>query len=123
MPAFHHSAARLLGVFYISFHIPSVGGRHIDQFHFLTPISRCVDYFNSSLPNQDLTVEAIRTYYPQPDFDPEEYVLKGQAFGNTGGGCMVGTAAFHLPSLDKTVWVNCSCEGVHCGIGRLDTCL
>lgn len=25
---------------------------------------------------------------------------------------MVGTAAFHLPSLDKTVWVNCSCEGV-----------
>ncbi|MCX4373317.1 MAG: hypothetical protein OSJ58_16155 [Dysosmobacter sp.] len=73
---------------------------------------RCVDYFNSSLPNQDLTVEAIRTYYPQPDFDPEEYVLKGQAFGNTGGGCMVGTAAFHLPSLDKTVWVNCSCEGV-----------
>ena len=57
-------------------------------------------------------MEAIRTYYPQPDFDPEEYVLKGQAFGNTGGGCMVGTAAFHLPSLDKTVWVNCSCEGV-----------
>ena len=72
----------------------------------------CINFNGSSLPDQDLTVEAIRTYDLQPDFDPEDYVATGQAYGNTGGGCMVGTMAFRLPSLDRSVWVNCSDEGV-----------
>ena len=72
----------------------------------------CINFNGSSLPDQDLTVEAIRTYDLQPDFDPEDYVATGQAYGNTGGGCMVGTMAFRLPSLDRSVWVNCNDERV-----------
>ena len=32
----------------------------------------CINFNGSSLPDQDLTVEAIRTYDLQPDFDPQQ---------------------------------------------------
>lgn len=40
----------------------------------------CINFNSSSLPDQDLTVEAIRAYDLQPDFDPEDYVATGQAY-------------------------------------------
>lgn len=47
----------------------------------------------------------------QPD-GPSRYEVRQKTYGNTGGGCMVGTLEAYLPELDKTVWVNCNDEGV-----------
>lgn len=73
---------------------------------------RCASFPDNSFSDQDLTVEDIRTHDLKPAFDPEEYVAKWQTYGDTGGGDMVGTASFYLPSLDKTVWINCNDEGI-----------
>lgn len=61
---------------------------------------------------QFLPLEAIREYDLIPDFEPLDYELRDQVYGNTGGGCMVGTVEIYLPSLNKTVWANCSEESV-----------
>ncbi|MDR2022800.1 MAG: hypothetical protein LBQ71_06005 [Hungatella sp.] len=45
-----------------------------------------------------------------PAFNPTEYEIKSRTYGNTGGGCMVGTLKVYIPEIDKTVWVNCSDE-------------
>ncbi len=57
-------------------------------------------------------VETINAFDLKPEFDPQECQAKTFAYGNTGGGCMVGTVSFYIPSLEKTVWVNCNDEGV-----------
>lgn len=59
-----------------------------------------------------VSLEEINQYHLVPEFDPTGFQMKSQAFGNTGGGCMVGAVSFYLPDLDKTVWVNCNDEGV-----------
>ena len=41
-----------------------------------------------------------------------DYEIIQRIYGDTGGGCMVGTLAVWLTGLDKTVWINCSNEGV-----------
>ena len=64
------------------------------------------------LPTQFVLAEDIALYDLQLDADHLEYELQTQAYGNTGGGCMVGTQSFFLLELDKTVWVNCDSEGV-----------
>lgn len=70
----------------------------------------CVAYPNDSLPDTSLSVECINQYDLTPDFGPKDYVVKDRIYGNTGGGCMVATVSCYLPSLDKTVWVNCGEE-------------
>jgi len=54
-----------------------------------------------------------------PAFDANGFEIKKQIYGNTGGHCMVGTVAFYLPDVDRTVWVNCDEESV--GIYSADT--
>jgi len=54
-----------------------------------------------------------------PAFDANGFEIKKQMYGNTGGHCMVGTVAFYLPDVDRTVWVNCNEESV--GIYSADT--
>lgn len=61
---------------------------------------------------QCLPLEAIKKYDLIPDFEPTAYELMDKVFGNTGGGCMVGTVKVRLPDLDKTVWANCDEGGV-----------
>ncbi len=63
-------------------------------------------------PTSFMLAEDIAQYDLQLDTDHLEYELQTQAYGNTGGGCMVGTQSFYLPELGKTVWVNCDGEGV-----------
>lgn len=72
----------------------------------------CVAYPNDSLPDTSLSVECINQYDLTPDFGPRDYVVKDRIYGNTGGGCMVATVSCFLPSLDKTVFVNCSEENL-----------
>ena len=71
-----------------------------------------IGWLDYDTPLQCLPLETIKGYDLIPDFEPSEYEIRYQCYGNTGGGCMVGTVAFYLPSLDKTVWVNCNEEGV-----------
>jgi len=66
----------------------------------------------NDLPTELVRAEDIAEYDLRLDADHLEHELRTQAYGNTGGGCMVGTQSFYLPSLDKTVWVNCNDEGV-----------
>ena len=40
------------------------------------------------------------------------YEITQRSYGNTGGGCMVGTLAVRLTELDKSIWVNCNEEGI-----------
>jgi len=47
-----------------------------------------------------------------PAFDPYNFQIKNQTYGNTGGNCMVGTTEFRLPIAGASVWVNCSNEAV-----------
>lgn len=72
----------------------------------------CVAYPNDHLPDVSLSVERINQYDLTPDFGPRDYVVKDRTYGDTGGGCMVATVSCYLPSLDKTVWVNCSEEAL-----------
>lgn len=43
---------------------------------------------------------------------PLKFEIRDRVYGNTGGGCMVGTVQFYLPDLERSVWVNCNVEGV-----------
>lgn len=72
---------------------------------------KCVIYPCAGMPDNSITAEAIGSYDLRPGFDPAEAELRSQVYGNTGGGCMVGTASYYLPSLGRTVWVSCNDEG------------
>jgi len=74
-------------------------------------VYKCVAYPCAGMPDRSITAEAIGSYDLRPGFDPAEAELRSQVYGNTGGGCMVGTASYYLPSLGRTVWVNCNDEG------------
>ena len=71
----------------------------------------CLTYPASGLPDRSISAEEIGSCDLRPGFDPAEAELRSQVYGNTGGGCMVGTASYYLPSLGRTVWVNCNDEG------------
>ena len=45
-----------------------------------------------------------------PAFDSNNFEIKSREYGNTGGGCMVGTVQFYLPELERSLWVNCNEE-------------
>mgnify|MGYP001034919138 CR=1 FL=1 len=75
-------------------------------------VYQCLTYPGEGLPDRSITAEGIGSYDLRPGFDPGEYQLQSREYGNTGGGCMVGTMSYLLPSLGRTVWVNCNDEGV-----------
>lgn len=72
---------------------------------------RCVEYPEYA-SDQRMHLETLRELDMVPAFTPDKFEVKSQAYGNTGGGCMVGTVQFYLPELDKSVWVNCNDEYV-----------
>lgn len=74
-------------------------------------VYKCVAYPCAGMPDTSITAEAIGGYDLRPGFDPAEAELRSQVYGDTGGGCMVGTASYYLPSLGRTVWVSCNDEG------------
>lgn len=59
-----------------------------------------------------ISTEQIKACGLRPDFDPTRYEIAQRIYGNTGGGCMVGTLAVRYPELDKTLWIHCNDEGV-----------
>lgn len=73
---------------------------------------RSVEYPSGHDMNQRISIDEIKLYDLQPDFDPKCYEIRSRAFGDTGGGCMVGTLEVYLPDLAKSVWINCNDEGV-----------
>jgi len=73
---------------------------------------RSVEYPSGHDINQRISLEEIKSHDLRPEFDPERYEIRTHAFGDTGGGCMVGTLEVYLPDLAKCVWVNCNNEGV-----------
>ena len=40
------------------------------------------------------------------------YEIKNRIYGDTGGGCTVGTIEFYLPETGRTVWGDCTDESV-----------
>jgi len=73
---------------------------------------QCVDYPLEYASDRRMHLETLRELDMAPSFSPDKFEVKSQAYGNTGGGCMVGTVQFHLSELDKSVWVNCNDECV-----------
>lgn len=59
-----------------------------------------------------ISVEQIKACDLRPDFDSTRYEITQRIYGNTGGGCMVGTLAVRYPELEKTLWIHCNDEGV-----------
>ena len=59
-----------------------------------------------------ISAEQIKACDLRPDFDPTRYEITQRIYGNTGGGCMVGTLAVRYPELEKTLWIHCNDEGV-----------
>jgi len=72
----------------------------------------CVEYAGEQDAGADPQVEEIKLHDLRPDLDPTHYEVIQRIYGDTGGGCMVGTLAIRLTDLDKTVWINCNDEGV-----------
>ena len=62
--------------------------------------------------DRSMTAEEIGVHDLRPGFDPFEYQLQDQDYGDTGGRCMVGSTSYLLPSLNRTVWLDCNDEGV-----------
>jgi len=54
----------------------------------------------------------MSAYNNFPAFSPYNFEIRTQAYGNSGGNCMVGTVEFYLPDAETSVWVNCSREAV-----------
>ena len=61
---------------------------------------------------RSIQAELLKTISLQADPEIMRYEVTDRIYGNTGGGCMVGTLAVRLPDLDKTIWINCNDEGV-----------
>ena len=57
-------------------------------------------------------LEAIMNFDTGPAFNPDNFEIRSQEYGNTGGGCMVATSEVYLPELDRTVWINSNDESV-----------
>lgn len=72
----------------------------------------CVEYPAELASQRRMHLETLKDLDMLPSFDPNRFEVIIRSYGNTGGGCMVGTAQFHLPELDKSAWVNCNDEGV-----------
>ena len=70
----------------------------------------CIEYPDKYASDRRMHLETLENLEMIPAFDPDNFEVKTQAYGNTGGGCMVGTVQFYLPELDKSVWVNCTDE-------------
>lgn len=73
---------------------------------------QCVEYPGGYDTGQRIQADLIKAQELRLDPIPMRYEITGRNYGNTGGGCMVGTLAVRLTDLDKTVWVNCDAEGV-----------
>lgn len=71
-----------------------------------------VEYPGGHDPMASVRAEDVKAYDLRLGPEPIRYEITQRIYGNTGGGCMVGTLALRLPELDKTVWVNCNDEGV-----------
>ncbi len=71
---------------------------------------KCLEYPPDYASELRMHLETIADLDMVPAFDPNGYKVKSRVYGNTGGGCMVGTVQFYLPELDKPVWVNCNDE-------------
>lgn len=80
--------------------------------HSSAVIYRSVEYPSGHDMNQRIHLEEIKSHDLRPDFDSECFEIRSRLYGDTGGGCMVGTLEVYLPDLDKNVWVNCNDEGV-----------
>lgn len=77
-----------------------------------TAAYRCVAYPGGDDAGPGIALEQIKAHDLRPDFGPIDYEIMQRIYGDTGGGCMVGTLAVRLTGLDKTVWINCGDEGV-----------
>lgn len=73
---------------------------------------KCIVYPGEYASSRNMYLETIEQFDLKPDFDPQRHEIKSCVYGNTGGGCMVGTIQFYLPELERSVWVNCNDEGV-----------
>lgn len=73
---------------------------------------RCVEYPGGYQTERSVQAELIKILDTTPDPGVMRYEVTDRIYGNTGGGCMVGTLAVRLPELDKTIWINCNDEGV-----------
>lgn len=73
---------------------------------------RCVEYPGGHDAERSVQAELLKTISLQADPEIMRYEVTDRVYGNTGGGCMVGTLAVRLPDLDKTIWINCNDEGV-----------
>ena len=74
---------------------------------------RCVEYPGGYDVERSIQAELLKTISLQADPEIMRYEVTDRIYGNTGGGCMVGTLAVRLPDLDKTIWINCNDEGVN----------
>ena len=73
---------------------------------------QCVEYSGGFDTHRSIQAEQIKAVDLQPDPGPLRYEITSRIYGNTGGGCMVGTLGVCLPELEKTVWMHCNDEGV-----------
>lgn len=73
---------------------------------------QCVEYASGHDMSKSIKAEQIKGLDLRPDPGPMRYEILNRVYGNTGGGCMVGTVAAWLPELSKTIWISCNDEGV-----------
>lgn len=74
---------------------------------------QCVEYPGGRDIERSVQAELIKALDTTPDPGVMRYEVTDRIYGNTGGGCMVGTLAVRLPELNKTIWINCNDEGVN----------
>lgn len=62
---------------------------------------RCVEYPGGYDAERSIQAELLKTISLQADPEIMRYEVTDRIYGNTGGGCMVGTLAVRLPDLDR----------------------
>uniref|UniRef100_UPI00384F517B DNA cytosine methyltransferase n=1 Tax=Flavonifractor plautii TaxID=292800 RepID=UPI00384F517B len=62
---------------------------------------RCVEYPGGYDAERSIQAELLKTISLQADPEIMRYEVTDRIYGNTGGGCMVGTLAVRLPDLDN----------------------
>lgn len=72
----------------------------------------CLEHPGRYASNRRMALENIKTLDMTPSFDPNNFEIKNQIYGNTGGGCYVATVEFYLPELDKSIWMNSNDESI-----------